>query len=294
MGSSSETLIRICSAGYRDENKSFGLTTLLARHVEFLHGRAMFRLRGKSGLKHALAIDNSRLVRLLHRVQQLPGQLFFEHLDDDNELKPIDLGMVNDSLIAAMGGEFIARDFRTWDATVEGIAVLAELPLPEPPDERTLATLVNEAIGSVAKALRNTPAVCRSSYIHPRVITGWNDGHPHRTISLCAVRFLRKLECAILQFPVSNSSSGCVPSGILRACALANGCQDLWFWIAPPALNLARPTGSEVTHGPLWPHPRWKLPILVPIDTLTAGVEHREWTLSGHSLKPSAKDQRSE
>lgn len=196
----SETLIRVGNAKYRDENKSFGLTTLLARHVEFLRGRAMFRFRGKSGLRHSVAIDNSRLVRLLRRCQQLPGQNLFQYIDDNNEPRPIDSGMVNDYLFEAMGGEFTAKDFRTWGATVQAIAVLADVPLPEPPEERTIASLVNEAIGSVAKALRNTPAVCRNSYIHPRVITGWKDGRLHQVISPADVRFPRKLERATLHF----------------------------------------------------------------------------------------------
>lgn len=196
----SETLIRVGNAKYREENKSYGLTTLLSRHVEILRGRAMFRFRGKSGLKHAVVIDNSRLVRLLRRCQQLPGQTLFQYIDDDDEPKPIDSGMVNDYLFAAMGGEFTAKDFRTWGATVQAIAALAEMPLPDPPEERTLAALVNQAIGSVAKALRNTPAVCRNSYIHPSVIVGWKDGELHRLISPSEVRFPRKLERATLQF----------------------------------------------------------------------------------------------
>ncbi len=196
----SETLMRVGNARYRDQNKSYGLTTLLARHVEFLRGRAMVRYRGKSGLKHAVAIENARLVRLLRRCQQLPGQTLFQYIDDDSTPKPIDSGMVNDYLFEAMGGEFTAKDFRTWGATVEAIAVLVEVPLPEPPEERALAMLVNEAIGSVAKALRNTPAVCRNSYIHPRVISGWKDGKLHRIISSADVRFPRKLERASLQF----------------------------------------------------------------------------------------------
>ena len=77
--------------------------------------------------------------------------------------------------------------------------MLVEVPLPEPPEERALAILVNEAIGSVAKALRNTPAVCRNSYIHPRVISGWRDGKLHQIISPADVRFPRKLERASLQ-----------------------------------------------------------------------------------------------
>jgi DNA topoisomerase IB len=98
-----ETLIRVGNVRYRDENKSFGLTTLLARHVAFLRGRAQFRFRGKGGLRHAVAIDDSRLVRLLRRCQQLPGQTLFQYIDDENESRPIDSGMVNDYLFAAMG-----------------------------------------------------------------------------------------------------------------------------------------------------------------------------------------------
>ena len=196
----SETLMRVGNAKYRDENKSYGLTTLLARHVEFLRGRAMVRYRGKSGLRHAVAIDNSRLVRLLRRCQQLPGQHLFQYMDDDNAPKPIDSGMVNDYLFSAMAGEFTAKDFRTWGATVQAIAVLAEIPLPEPPEERTLAMLVNQAVGSVAKALRNTPTVCRNSYIHPRVISGWKDGELHQAVSPADVRLPRKLERATLHF----------------------------------------------------------------------------------------------
>ncbi|HQX64959.1 MAG: DNA topoisomerase IB [Dokdonella sp.] len=201
-----ETLIRVGNVRYRDENKSFGLTTLLARHVAFLRGRAQFRFRGKGGLRHAVAIDDSRLVRLLRRCQQLPGQTLFQYIDDENESRPIDSGMVNDYLFAAMGGAFTAKDFRTWGATVKAIAVLAEMPFPDPPDPRTLATCVNEAIGHVANTLRNTPAVCRNSYIHPRVIAAWKAGELHQHFAAGDLRFPRKLERATLRFLQSSSA----------------------------------------------------------------------------------------
>ena len=201
-----ETLIRIGNVRYREENKSFGLTTLLARHVAFLRGRALFRFRGKSGLRHAIAIDDSRLVRLLRRCQQLPGQTLFQYIDDEKESRPIDSGMVNDYLFTAMGGAFTAKDFRTWGATVKAIAVFAEMPLPDPPDPRSLAMCVNEAVGDVANMLRNTPAVCRNSYIHPRVITAWTEGDLHQRIVAGDLRFPRKLERATLRFLQSSSA----------------------------------------------------------------------------------------
>ncbi len=196
----SETLVRIGNAKYREENGSFGLTTLLGRHVAFLRGRALFRFKGKSGLKHAVAVSNARLVRLLRRCQQLPGQYLFQFLDDDNDPQPIHSGMVNDYLFTAMGGEFTAKDFRTWGATVQAIAIFTETPIPERASERALASLINTVIGTVAKSLRNTPAVCRNSYIDPRVIRGWKDGSLQRIVSLDDVRFPRKLELATLRF----------------------------------------------------------------------------------------------
>lgn len=196
----SETLVRVGNAKYREENGSFGLTTLLARQVAFLRGRALFRFRGKSGLKHAVPVDNSRLVRLLRKCQQLPGQYLFQFLGDDGDPQPVHSGMVNDYLFTAMGGEFTAKDFRTWGATVHAIAVFVETPMPDPPASRALATLINTAIGSVAKALRNTPAVCRNSYIHPGVIDGWREGRLQKVVSIGEVRFPRKLEKATLRF----------------------------------------------------------------------------------------------
>ena len=199
-----ETLVRIGNAKYRDENGSFGLTTLMNRHVAFLRGQAQFRFRGKSGLKHAVPVNNARLVRLLRRCQQLPGQMLFQYLDADDAPQPIDSGMVNQYLYAAMGGEFTAKDFRTWGATLHAVAVLAALEMPDPPEEKALAALVNGAIATVASELRNTPAVCRNSYIHPKVIEGWKDGSLQRIVSPAEVTDPRKLERLALRFLHGN------------------------------------------------------------------------------------------
>ncbi|MGO1069798.1 DNA topoisomerase IB [Lysobacter sp. CA199] len=177
-----ETLLRIGNDEYARSNRSFGLTTLRNRHVEFLRGgRARFRFRGKGGQAQQVELDNARLTRLVRACQQLPGQALFQYRDDDGRVQPVDSGAVNEYLHEAMGADFTAKDFRTWGGTLAAFRRLAALPLPAParngaPSERALTLVQNAVIGEVAQALRNTPAVCRKAYIDPAVFTGWRDG----------------------------------------------------------------------------------------------------------------------
>jgi DNA topoisomerase I len=137
-------------------------------------------------------------------VQQLPGQRLFQYVDDDGQLQPVDSGMVNEYLHAACSNgqthEFSAKDFRTWGGTVHAARVLAGTPRPgkggEPARRRALA----KAIGEVAAILGNTPAVCRGSYIHPRILDGWLDGSLQRAIPAATAAHPRKLEQQVLRF----------------------------------------------------------------------------------------------
>jgi DNA topoisomerase-1 len=195
-----ETMIRIGNEEYAINNGSFGLTTLQTRHVAFLKGRAMFRFRGKSGQQQEVAVTNTRLVRLLRRCQQLPGQSLFQYVDDSDTRQPIDSGMVNDYLQDAMSEHFTAKDFRTWGGSIRAIAALALTPVPESRQEHLLASAIASAVKIVASELRNTPAVCRNSYIHPEVFAGWRDGTLHRLIPAAAASKARVLEVLSLRF----------------------------------------------------------------------------------------------
>lgn len=197
-----ETSIRVGNAGYAKSNKSFGLTTLRNRHVDFLAaGRAQFRFRGKGGLDHDIALDDARLVKLLRGCQQLPGQHLFQYRDDDGVTCPVDSSDVNAYLREAMGADFTAKDFRTWAGTLTAFQLFAGMPLPDPgrsgaPSERALASAVNEVIAQVADALGNTPSVCRKAYIDPTVVEGWREG---RLASVTA-RGPRQWEAAALRW----------------------------------------------------------------------------------------------
>ncbi|MBN6150701.1 DNA topoisomerase IB [Xanthomonas sp. AmX2] len=194
-----ETLVRVGNAEYARSNRSYGLTTLRNRHLEFLKGgRARLKFRGKGGQEHDIEIDDARLVKLIRGCQQLPGQALFQYLDDDGQLQPVDSGEVNDYLRGAMGESFTAKDFRTWGGTRAALQRLARLPLPEPSSERALKQAQNEVIRQVAEALGNTPAVCRKAYIDPCVFDGWRGGQLH---GLCeGVRGERQWDLATLKY----------------------------------------------------------------------------------------------
>jgi DNA topoisomerase IB len=175
------TQVRVGNAEYARSNGSFGLTTLRDRHVRFPgNGRALLHFRGKGGAEHDVLIEDPRLARLVRRCQELPGQALFQYLDDDGKRRSIDSGQVNDYLRERMGGEFTAKDFRTWHATLHALTLLDRVPLPERPSERALRRCINAVVKEVASGLRNTPAVCRKSYINPAVFVAWQNGELRR------------------------------------------------------------------------------------------------------------------
>ena len=173
-----DTLVRIGNAGYARDNKSYGLTTLRNRHVQFLRGgRARFRFRGKGGIDHDVVLDDAKLARLLRNCQQLPGQHLFQYLDDEGHVQPVDSGTVNGYLREAMGEAFTAKDFRTWGGALAAIRLLAEMPWDEAgASQRAMASMRKAVETDVARQLGNTPAVCRKSYIDPRVYAAWEQG----------------------------------------------------------------------------------------------------------------------
>jgi DNA topoisomerase IB len=195
-----ETMIRVGNDAYARENNSFGLTTLRSRHVEARRGRIEFHFRGKSGQWRDVALDDRRLVKAVRSVQELPGQRLFQYLDDDGHRQPVDSGMVNDYLREVTGGEFTAKDFRTWGGTVNAVAVLSGTGLPETGGERAVKATLAAAVKEVALVLGNTPAVCRKSYIHPEVFAGWLDGELHRRVPRTGLHHSRKLETLTLAF----------------------------------------------------------------------------------------------
>lgn len=195
-----DTLIRVGNEGYARDNHSYGLTTLRSRHLREERGRLRLHFRGKGGVERDVELDDRRLLRVIRRVQQLPGQRLFQYQDDQGAVQPVDSEMVNDYLREVCGADFTAKDFRTWGGTVQAVKQLARLPLPPKGGERARRGLLLEAIREVAAVLGNTPAVCRASYIHPAVLEGWADGSLHRCVPAADAVHPRRIEQLTLRF----------------------------------------------------------------------------------------------
>lgn len=195
------TRIRIGNPEYVRDNNSFGLTTLRNRHVSFIRdGRALLVFRGKGGQEHEVRLDNPRIVKIVRKCQQLPGQQLFQYVDDAGGRHAVTSEQVNEYLRETMGQEFTAKDFRTWGATLLAICLMSSMPLPAAASERALKSAMAAVTRRVAEELRNTPAVCRKSYINPVVFDAWRSGLLHRCIGRLPSGAPRKLEQCALRF----------------------------------------------------------------------------------------------
>jgi DNA topoisomerase IB len=171
------TSVRVGNAEYARSNGSFGLSTLLDRHARSGgRGTVMLRFPGKGGARHEVAVADHRLAALVRKCQHLPGQQLFQYLDGDGGRHAIDSGQVNDYLHRHLGGDFSAKDFRTWHATLRAWQLLRGIPRPDPCTDRACRKAIARVVGEVAAQLRNTPAVCRKSYINPLVLAAWQQG----------------------------------------------------------------------------------------------------------------------
>jgi len=172
-----QTLARIGNDSYARSNDSYGLTTLRDRHVQWLsRGGAQLCFVGKSHQQQAYRVDDARLGRLIRRCHDLAGMRLFQYLDDEGKPRPVGSGDVNRYLKEVMGGDFTAKDFRTWGGTVLAMVELAALPVPDGSSQTKRAALEKQVIDAVAQVLGNTPAVCRKSYVDPCVFAAWQRG----------------------------------------------------------------------------------------------------------------------
>ena len=159
--------MRIGSEQYARENKSFGLSTLRSRHVRRKNGRMKMRYVGKHGIVHEATITDASLKRIVGQCQDLPGQMLFQYINGDGEPHPITSADVNEYIRDASGGEFTAKHFRTWGASVIAFDQL----LRAGEDRISLKTMIEP----VAEALGNTVTMSRKSYVHPCLIDALKD-----------------------------------------------------------------------------------------------------------------------
>ena len=167
---------RVGGESYAEENGTFGLATMRRKHVTVTGDLVVFDYTAKSGKKRVQSVVDPSVrkvvVALLARDDTSRELLAYKDGSGWHDISSAD---INAYLRDVLDADVSAKDFRTWHATVltaVGLAVSTRAPTSESARKRA----VNRVVKEVAEYLGNTPAVCRSSYIDPRVIDLYDDG----------------------------------------------------------------------------------------------------------------------
>ena len=110
--------IRVGNEEYAKENAHFGLTTIHNRHAEVRGSNIHFHFKGKSGVERVVDLQDQRLARIVRQCQDLPGHELFGYVDEQGNARDVKSEDVNEYLHEIAGGQFTAKDFRTWAGTV--------------------------------------------------------------------------------------------------------------------------------------------------------------------------------
>jgi len=167
---------RVGGEQYAEENQSYGLATIRKSHVRIDNGSVTFRYPAKSGQKRVQEVADPDLVPLIRQLKRRRGGggelLAYKECGRWHDVTSTD---INEYLKEASGADFSAKDFRTWNGTVLAAVALATSEI-EPTSRAARKRAITRAVKRVAEYLGNSPAVCRASYIDPRVIDRYDSG----------------------------------------------------------------------------------------------------------------------
>jgi DNA topoisomerase-1 len=172
-------MFRVGSDAYaaREEDPSFGLSTLAPDHVRAGGSCVYLEFRGKSGKEHSGCIEDGEVCQVLKdlkRRRRGETRIFAYWDRPARRWREIHADDINGYLREIGGADMTAKDFRTWHGTVKAAAELAEAG-PQPTEAKRKRA-VSHAMKEVADLLGNTPAVARASYVDPRVIAQFEKG----------------------------------------------------------------------------------------------------------------------
>lgn len=199
-----DTLIRIGTAAYEKSYNSYGLSTLKDKHLKHKDNGTFLNFVGKKGVKQDVRLTDKRLIKLVKRCKDIPGQDLFQFYTKDNQRKAVDSGMINQYIKEITKDDFTAKDFRTWGGTLEAMRQLAICTNQNP--EISPKKLVVTALDCVAAKLGNTRAVCKSAYVYPLLLQAFEDGGLQRYLKRIAVeesdekKALKNDEAVLIQF----------------------------------------------------------------------------------------------
>lgn len=199
------THLRVGNRAYARENRTFGATTLLKRHMILSKDGIELKFTAKGGKRVQHTIRHPRLQRILEDIADLPGRQLFSFPDDQGVAHAVDSSRLNAWLGRAAGFPVIAKTFRTWGGSLAAFSAACDVLRHE-----GRAPKIKALCAAAADVLHNTPAVCRTSYIHPDILALSEDSSPlERLIGAQdggkAVRGLRRNERLLQRFLCDRS-----------------------------------------------------------------------------------------
>lgn len=170
-------LFRVGNERYADDNDSFGLATLRRSHVRRVDGALLFDYPAKSSQRRVHEVRDPQLTKLVGSLKRRKGggRELLAYRADDGGWTDVRSEDINAELKELTGAELSAKDFRTWNATVLAATLLAGRA-QEGATKTSRQRISREVVKSVAEVLGNTPAVCRRSYIDPRLFDRFDAG----------------------------------------------------------------------------------------------------------------------
>jgi DNA topoisomerase-1 len=176
----STCFMRPGSDEYARRHRHYGLTTILNKHASVRGDLVTFDYPGKSGQRQYREIRDRGVARIVRQMRKLPGKELFKFVADDGAVVDVKREHLNEYIKGVMGPDFTAKDFRTWAGTLICACALARVVEEEPQlataPKREVRKKVVEAVKETAAELGNTPAVCKSSYIEPSVLSSFEKG----------------------------------------------------------------------------------------------------------------------
>ncbi|MCE3281919.1 MAG: topoisomerase [Chitinophagaceae bacterium] len=168
-----KTSIRIGSSFYEKLYGSFGLSTMKDKHVTIDGGTLRFSFKGKKGVYHDISLKSRRLANIVKQCRDIPGKELFQYYNTDGNAQSIDSGEVNDYIREISCGDFTSKDFRTWTGSVQCLLSLSEIGMYR--SQAEMKRNLVQAIDVVAQCLGNTRTVCKKHYIHPVVLSTYEN-----------------------------------------------------------------------------------------------------------------------
>jgi DNA topoisomerase-1 len=203
--------LRPGSAAYTRENGTYGLSTLRRRHVRVEKGVVTLSYIGKGGKPQVRRVADAAAAAVVSELLRQAGPWLFRYRSAEGQWVKVRRQHINDYLQEIAGSRFSAKDFRTWAGTLFGASALARQERPDPASPRALRLCVTAAMRETAQLLGNTPAVCRSSYVSPAVLSAFEKGRvlakplPHEALLRASPRTLSIVERRLVRL-IRNGS----------------------------------------------------------------------------------------